>query len=107
MTITSAASRIRWRTPRITPLNDSFVDLDVLGNVDPETLHVSSIGQYAEMVKEARACRRVLYQGVTDWIVLRNRLSALGSRNKRLVGEALRRLSHRLNFRSIDGLARG
>lgn len=38
-------------------------------------------------------------------MVLRNRLSTLGSRNKRLVGEALSELSKTLNFRLVDGLA--
>jgi len=89
----------------ITPLNDSFVDLDVLGTVDPETLRVTGISHYAEMVGEARAQRRVRDQGTIDWIVLRNRLSTLGSRNKRLVGEGLQELSRRLNFRHVEGLA--
>jgi chromosome partitioning protein len=89
----------------ITPLNDSFVDLDVLGTVNPETFRVTGTSHYAQIVEEARGRRRLQYQGVTDWIVLRNRLSALGSRNKRLVGEGLRELSHRLHFRSVDGLA--
>src|SRR6202008_2098826 len=41
----------------------------------------------------------------TDWIVVRNRLSMLGSRNKQLVAEGLNELSLRLGFRSIDGFA--
>jgi len=57
------------------------------------------------MVEEARAQRRVRDHGTIDWIVLRNRLSTLGSRNKRLVGEGLQELSRRLNFRHIEGLA--
>jgi chromosome partitioning protein len=89
----------------ITPLNDSFVDLDVLGTVHPETFRLTGTSHYAQMVEEARGRRRLQYQGITDWIVLRNRLSALGSRNKRLVGEGLRELSHRLHFRCVDGLA--
>ena len=89
----------------ITPLNDSFVELDVLGTVHPETFRVTGTSHYAQMVEEARGRRRLQYQGVTDWIVLRNRLSVLGSRNKRLVGEGLGELSHRLNFRCVDGLA--
>jgi chromosome partitioning protein len=36
---------------------------------------------------------------------VRNRLSLLGSRNKRLVGEGLRELASRLGFRCADGLA--
>src|SRR5882757_11315564 len=89
----------------ITPLNDSFVDLDVLGSVDPETFRVTATSHYAAMVEEARGRRRARYLGVTDWIVLRNRLSTLGSRNKRLVGEGILQLSQRLNFRCIEGLA--
>jgi len=89
----------------ITPLNDSFVDLDVLGTVDPETLGVTGTSHYAELVEEARRERRLLDHAATDWIVLRNRLSTLGSRNKRLVGEGLQELARRLNFRCIEGLA--
>jgi chromosome partitioning protein len=89
----------------ITPLNDSFVDFDVFGNVDPENFRVTGTSHYSQMVEEARRQRQLL-DGVTpDWIVLRNRLSTLGSRNKRFVGEALQDLSQRLNFRCIDGLA--
>ena len=86
----------------ITPLNDSFVDLDVLGTVDPETLGVTGTSHYAEMVDEARRQRQLLDHVTADWIVLRNRLSTLGSRNKRLVGEGLQELSQRLNFRCIE-----
>jgi chromosome partitioning protein len=57
------------------------------------------------MVEDARGQRRVRDSGTIDWIVLRNRLSTLGSRNKRLVGEGLQELSRRLNFRHIEGLA--
>jgi chromosome partitioning protein len=89
----------------ITPLNDSFVDLDVLGTVDPATLRVTGVSHYAQMVEDARGRRRVRDSGTIDWIVLRNRLSTLGSRNKRLVGESLQELSRRLNFRFIEGLA--
>jgi chromosome partitioning protein len=89
----------------ITPLNDSFVDLDVLGTVDAATQRVTGVSHYAQMVEDARGRRRVRDSGTIDWIVLRNRLSTLGSRNKRLVGEGLQELSRRLNFRHIEGLA--
>ena len=89
----------------ITPLNDSFVDLDVLGSVCPETSRVTGVSHYAQMVEDARGQRRVRDSGTIDWIVLRNRLSSIGSRNKRLVGDGLQELSRRLNFRHIEGLA--
>ncbi len=76
----------------ITPLNDSFVDFDVLGVVDPTTFEVTGVSHYAEMVREARRQRRLVDGGLTDWVVVRNRLSTLGSRNKRLVGAGVERL---------------
>lgn len=89
----------------VTPLNDSFVDLDVLGHVDAETFAVTDISHYAGLVEDARQARRGLGKPETEWIVLRNRLSTLNSRNKRAVGDALADLAQRLNFRCIDGLA--
>src|SRR6478672_5481527 len=89
----------------VTPINDSFLDFDVLGTVDPETYSVTGESHYAEMVRDARRKRRQLDGASTDWIVVRNRLSMLGSRNKQLVAESLNDLSFRLGFRSIDGFA--
>ncbi len=89
----------------VTPLNDSFVDFDVLGTVDPETFAVTDIGHYSRMVDEARSQRQLLGDQPIDWFVLRNRLSSLGSRNKRLVGEGLQQLAKRLDFHSVEGLA--
>jgi len=89
----------------ITPLNDSFVDFDVLGTVDPATFELTGESHYAEMVREARHQRREVDGGQVDWIVVRNRVSMLGSRNKRLVGEGLTQLGLRLGFRCADGFA--
>lgn len=89
----------------VTPLNDSFLDFDVLGSVDPATFAVTGIGHYAEMAREARRQRRLVDGGLTDWVVIRNRLSTLGSRNKRLVGESLNELGLRLGFRLAEGFA--
>ena len=89
----------------VTPLNDSFVDFDVLGVIDQSTFEVSGVSHYAEMVREARRQRRMVDGGLTDWVVVRNRLSSLGSRNRRLVGEGVEGLGKQLGFRGIDGFA--
>jgi chromosome partitioning protein len=89
----------------VTPLNDSFVDFDVLGCVDAATLAVTRVSHYAEMAREARRQRRLVDGGLTDWIVVRNRLALLSSRNKRLVGEGLSELGLRLGFRVAEGFA--
>jgi len=89
----------------VTPLNDSFVDFDVLATLDPTNFAVTGESHYAEMVREARRQRRLVDGRLTDWIVVRNRLSQLGSRNKRLVGEGISELSKRMGFRCVDGFA--
>jgi chromosome partitioning protein len=88
----------------ITPLNDSLIDLDVLANVDVERQKITSPSQYAEMVFEQKIVRARRDGGSIDWIVLRNRLSNLDARNKRLVGSLLDALSCRVGFRVIAGL---
>jgi chromosome partitioning protein len=89
----------------VTPLNDSFLDFDVLATLDPTNFGVTGESHYADMVREARRQRRLVDGRVTDWIIVRNRLSALGSRNKRLMGEGLTELSKRMGFRCVEGFA--
>ncbi len=89
----------------ISPINDSFLDFDVLGSVDPATYAVVGVSHYATMVRAARRQRRLLDGVVADWVVVRNRLSMLGSRNKQLIADVLDQLAIRLGFRAIDGLA--
>jgi len=87
----------------ITPLNDSFIDLDVLAQVDPDTLEIVRPSFYAEMVWEQRKRRAIADRGSIDWIVMRNRLSQLDARNKRDVGQILEKLARRIGFRLLDG----
>jgi chromosome partitioning protein len=89
----------------VTPLNDSFVDFDVLGTVDPATFAVTGESHYAEMVRHARGQRRIVDGSLTDWVVVRNRLAVLGSRNKHAIAESLAELGLRLGFRAVDGFA--
>jgi chromosome partitioning protein len=89
----------------VTPLNDSFMDFDVLGTIDPESYAVTGESHYAEMVRDTRRKRRQLDGVSIDWIVVRNRLSMHDSRNKNLLAEVLHNSSFRLGFRSVDGLA--
>jgi len=88
----------------VTPINDSFVDLDLIGEVDPETYKVRRPSFYAEVVWKSRT-RRAKTQGATvDWVLLRNRLQHVEARNMRRVAEALGDLSRRVGFRVIPGL---
>jgi chromosome partitioning protein len=87
----------------VTPINDSFLDFDVLASLDPINFTVTGENHYAKIVREARRERRLFDGRLTDWIVVRNRLSELGSRNKRLVGEGLTELAKRMGFRWLEG----
>jgi chromosome partitioning protein len=89
----------------ITPLNDSMLDLDVLAIVDPLTLKFTGAGHYAEIVREARRQRRLVDGKMMDWIVVRNRLTAAATRNRRVVAAALEALSGRIGCRFVDGFA--
>ncbi|MAM93885.1 division plane positioning ATPase MipZ [Parvibaculum sp.] len=87
----------------ITPMNDSFVDFDLLGRVDPQTYKVKGPSVYSEMVWECRKRRAVSDGGEIDWIVVRNRLSHLDAKNKRRVESVLAALAQRIGFRSGPG----
>ena len=89
----------------ITPLNDSFIDFDLLARVDPETGAVKGPSIYSEMVWSARQLRAQAGLKPIDWIVLRNRLGAQQMHNKKKVGKALGDLSRRIGFRVAPGFS--
>jgi chromosome partitioning protein len=89
----------------VTPINDSFVDLDLIGQVDSETYKVRRPSFYAELVWDARKVRAKADGGTVDWIVLRNRLQHIEARNMRRVAAALAELAKRVGFRVIPGLS--
>jgi chromosome partitioning protein len=89
----------------VTPINDSFVDLDLIGQVDPDNYKVKRPSFYAELVWDARKARAKTDGGTVDWVVLRNRLQHLEARNMRRVAAALGELSKRVGFRVIPGLS--
>ena len=88
----------------LTPMNDSLIDLDVLAHVDVETKSIVRPSQYAEMVFQQKIARARRDGGSMDWLVMRNRLSSLDARNKRLVGHLLTDFSRRVGFRVVEGL---
>ena len=88
----------------VTPVNDSFIDLDVLGRVDAQDFSVTAISQYAELVRAGRRERHLGGHGETDWVVVRNRLASLASRNQTRVFDALREMAALLEFRLADGV---
>lgn len=90
----------------VTPMNDSFVDFDLLGQVDPVTLELLKPSIYSESVWEARK-HRAITQGrnaTIDWIVVTNRLAVAEARNRRRLEERMQKLARRVGFRMGPGL---
>ena len=94
-----------WADTLLTPLNDSFIDLDLLARIDPETLKIVRPSVYAEAVWKQRQVRAVQGARPVDWIVMRNRLSSLAARNKRDMGAVIEALAKRIGFRTARGLS--
>ncbi|MGL4309549.1 MAG: division plane positioning ATPase MipZ [Paracoccaceae bacterium] len=89
----------------ITPMNDSFIDFDLLARIDAETGKVKGPSIYSEMVWNARQLRAKAGLKPIDWVVLRNRLGAQNMHNKKKVGDALVDLSRRIGFRVAPGFS--
>ncbi len=89
----------------ITPLNDSFVDLDQLGRIDPATHSLQSMGRYSDMVWEQNNRRLEHGKKSLEWIVMRNRVASLDSRNGCNMDQALAHLSENLGLRLVAGFS--
>ena len=99
-----ARSAILRADTLVTPMNDSFVDLDLIGQVHPENYKVTKPSFYAELIWNSRTQRAKQTGKSVDWVVLRNRLQHIQSHNLLRVGAALDELARRVGFRVIPGL---
>lgn len=88
----------------VTPMNDSFVDFDMLGVVDPVTLELKRHSLYAETVWDCRKQRAAVDRKMIDWVVLRNRLAPTEARNRKRLDERVQALSRKVGFRVGPGL---
>lgn len=89
----------------VTPINDSFIDLDVMAKINSETLDTSSPSIYSQMLWEQKMERASRDRGSIDWVVVRNRLGSLDAQNKRNVEQALKKLSKRISFKVAPGFS--
>ncbi|MED5205851.1 MAG: division plane positioning ATPase MipZ, partial [Pseudomonadota bacterium] len=88
---------------------DSFVDFDLIGQVESETFKVRKLSFYAELIWEARLkrSRTTIEQNRTqmDWVVVRNRTGYTEARNMARIEKALTEMSKRVGFRVAKGLS--
>ena len=87
----------------ITPINDSFLDLDVLVAMERSDLEPEP-SVYANMVWRALEARRNVSGRATDWIVVRNRLESAETNNQRQITRVLDVIQRTLGFRVARGL---
>ncbi len=88
----------------VSPVNDSFIDVDVFSRVHHDRTKRGQVAQYADLVLEARRKRKMVDQGIIDWIIVRNRMSSTQSNNAKQIAGSLSRLASQLKFRPADGL---
>lgn len=89
----------------VTPLNDSFIDFDLLARIDNDGEKILGPSVYSEMVWGARQLRAQAGLAPIDWVVLRNRLGAQQMINKQKMERALSRLAKRIGFRIAPGFS--
>ncbi|WP_373084412.1 division plane positioning ATPase MipZ [Sneathiella sp.] len=87
----------------LTPMNDSFIDLDLLATVNATSMEIERPSWYSEMVWEQRKRRALIDKHKIDWVVMRNRLSHTDAHNKRHIEKILAKLASRISFRAAAG----
>jgi len=89
----------------VTPLNDSFLDIEVLAHINRERREVEAPSIYSQLVWEQNNQRVVAGRPPIDWVVLRNRLAHLEARNMREIQAVLDLLAKRIGFRVAPGMS--
>jgi chromosome partitioning protein len=87
----------------ISPLNDSYIDVDVFSRVNHDRKQRGAVAHYADLVLEARRKRQLVDNGVIDWVMVRNRMASLANNNARQIAISIARLGAELRFRVADG----
>ncbi|PCJ98660.1 MAG: ATPase [Zetaproteobacteria bacterium] len=87
----------------ITPMNDSFIDLDLLADIDMKNYDVVGPSIYSKMVEEQRKVKKLRCDGTIDWIVMRNRMTHLNTNNNKIITKLLDQISHLAKFRLAPG----
>jgi chromosome partitioning protein len=87
----------------VTPLNDSFVDFDLLGRIDPASFQIKGPSVYSDFVWDCRKRRLMARKPALDWVVMRNRVASTEARNKKRLSDAISTLAQRIGFRVTKG----
>lgn len=89
----------------VTPVNNSFADLDLLARFSPVSGEIVGPGCFATVVEEIRNARLNRGLGEFDWVVVGNRIRRETSRNQQSIAAALERIAPKAGFRKAAGLS--
>lgn len=89
----------------VTPMNDSFIDLDLIAKIDGQTLAITKPSIYSDMVWEYRKERALNGGSPIKWFIVRNRLSHINAQNKKNIEELLKQLERRFAFTFLNGFS--
>lgn len=95
----------RFADTLVTPVNDSMIDIDLIADLDPETLAVKAPSVYAKHVMQVREHRKTELGLPMRWVVMRNRISHLNLITKRDIETTLINLSKEYGFRYLPGFS--
>ncbi|MSO14453.1 division plane positioning ATPase MipZ [Rickettsiales endosymbiont of Trichoplax sp. H2] len=87
----------------VTPINDSFIDVDLLGQVDSDDLTNSKAGVYSNMIFDCKKQKAIKHKKEIKWYVLRNRISSISTINMNKISKAVNKLSKKYGFEVITG----
>ena len=87
----------------ITPMNDSFIDLDLLADIDMKNYEIKGPSIYSRMVNEQRKLKKKRDGTRIDWIVMRNRVAPLNTNNNKIIADLLFKTSRLAGFRLTPG----
>lgn len=86
----------------ITPINDSFMDIDLLAQVK-NNYEIIQPGIYSQMIWQQKMNRAKRDRKSIDWLIMRNRISGTDNINKRNTEKVIQQLSKRMGCRIAPG----
>lgn len=90
----------------VTPMNDSFIDLDLIAKIDGQSLQIQKPSIYSDMVWEYRKERALTgNRRPIKWFIVRNRLSHVNAQNKKNIEGLLTQLERRFAFTFLNGFS--
>ena len=87
----------------VTPMNDSFIDLDLIAKINGKTLEIEQPSVYSDAVWQYRKERAINRGKPINWFIVRNRLSHINAQNKQNIQTLLEKLEKRFGFTFLNG----